>query len=203
MLRASIISILEEIGLTIFLICFGIELIRFMYLIAKKKKIIFYKEILFLGFVIYIVCLFYVVTFQDVNWSTSNYVPFGEMLRYTFGSKLFFKNVIGNMVMFLPYGFFISYFFKIKKVWIMFLLTLLTSLSIETTQSMIGRVFDIDDIILNLLGGIMGHYLYRFLDNIKSHLPVFLKKRIIYNIIMLGILVGIILYLLNIINIGV
>ena len=61
----------------------------------------------------------------------------------------------------------------------MFLLTLLTSLSIETTQSMIGRVFDIDDIILNLLGGIMGHYLYRFLDNIKSHLPVFLKKIII------------------------
>lgn len=203
MFRTFIIGILKEIGLIVFIICFVLELIRLIYLIKRKKKIILYKEMLLLAFIIYVMCLFYVVTFQDVSWSTSNYTPFTEMFRYNFGSKLFFKNVIGNMVMFLPYGFFIAYFLKVKNIFIMLGLTLLASLSIETTQLLIGRVFDIDDIILNLLGGIIGYYLYRILDSIRERLPHFLKKSIIYNIILLVVLIGIILYLLKIINVGV
>lgn len=203
MLRTIIIAIFKEIALPVFIVCLVLGLIRITYLIKTKKRIIFYKEMLLLFFSIYVMCLFYVVTFQDVSWSTSNYTPFTEMLRYDFGSKLFIKNVVGNMVMFLPYGFFIGYFLKIKNVLIMFLLTLLASLSIETTQLLIGRVFDIDDIILNVLGGIVGYYLYRILDSIKYRLPHFLKKSVIYNIIMLMLLIGMILYLLQIINVGV
>ena len=141
----------------------------------------------------YVIALFEVVTFQDVSWSSSNFIPFNEMLRYDFGTKLFFKNVVGNMLMFIPFGFFTSYFLKLKKVYSVFLLTLLTSITIETTQLLIGRVFDIDDIILNVIGGLIGYLIFKIIYKIK-----FLKKEFIYNIIMIVVLIAIILYLLGV-----
>src|SRR5699024_1806752 len=107
-------------------------------------------------FIIYVLCLFYVVTFQDVSWSTSNFTPFSEMFRYEIGSRLFIKNVLGNVILFLPYGFFAAYYLKLKKPWSILGLSILVSLTIETTQLLIGRVFDIDDIILNTIGGLFG-----------------------------------------------
>jgi glycopeptide antibiotics resistance protein len=203
MLRATLVSIFEKIWPMILIFCVVLASIRLAYLVKNNKKIVLYKEILSLGFVIYILCLFYVVTFQDVSWSTSNYIPFKEMFRYNFGTKLFFKNVVGNMIMFVPYGFFVSYFLKLKKPYLILVLTLFTSATIETTQSIIGRVFDIDDILLNLTGGVVGFYLYLGLNNIKEHLPKLLKNSLIYNIIIILVLLGIILYLLEIINVGV
>ena len=80
---------------------------RLSYLFKNKEKLVLYKELLGLSFVIYILCLFQVVTFQDnVSWSSNNFIPFREMFRYNIGSRLFVKNVLGNALMFLPYGFF-------------------------------------------------------------------------------------------------
>ncbi|MBD9097984.1 hypothetical protein EGP98_00030, partial [bacterium] len=59
---------------------------------------------------IYILCLFQVVTFQDATYNTgNNLIPFKEIFRYSLGSRLFIKNVLGNVVMFMPYGFLCSY----------------------------------------------------------------------------------------------
>ena len=146
-------------------------------------------------FIIYILFLFYLVTFHDVSWSTSNFVPFKEILRYTFGSKIFFKNVLGNMILFVPFGFFVSYFLKIDKISIISILTLLTSVTIEETQLIIGRVFDVDDLILNLIGGIIGFILYNIVHKLRISLPNFLKKDYIYNIIMILLIAGLIFYL--------
>ena len=115
------------------------------------------------------------------------------MLRYDFGSELFFRNVIGNMIMFIPYGFFISYVLKNEKPIVAIILTFIVSLTIEITQSLIGRVFDIDDIILNVLGGSVGFVLYYFANRLKF--KGLLQKTIFYNIIIVLILVLIILYL--------
>lgn len=203
MFRTTVINIFQEIWPMILICCVVLISIRTAYLIKNNQKIYFHKEILTLGFFVYIMCLFYVVTFQDVSWSTSNYIPFEEMFRYSFGSKLFFKNVVGNMIMFMPYGFFVSYFLKLKKPLIILLLALVSSATIETTQLVIGRVFDIDDILLNLMGGLIGFYLYRLLNNIKERLPKPLKKSVIYNIMIILMLIGITLYLFEIINVGV
>ena len=146
-----------------------------------------------LDFIMYVIALFEVVTFQDVSWSSSNFIPFKEMLRYEFGTKLFFKNVVGNMIMFIPFGFFTSYFLKLKKIYSVFILTLLTSITIETTQLLIGRVFDIDDILLNILGGLIGYFIFKIIYKIK-----FLKKESIYNIIISVILILIVLYLIGV-----
>ena len=112
---------------------------RVCYLLKNKEKLVLYKELLGLSFVIYILCLFQVVTFQDnVSWSTNNFIPFKEMFRYNIGSRLFVKNVLGNALMFLPYGFFISYYLKNKKPWLTLILTVVASFSIELVQMVIG-----------------------------------------------------------------
>lgn len=177
--------------------CVVIVGLRISYLIKNKKKFVIYKELLGLSFLIYIMCLFQVVTFQDdVTWSSNNFVPFKEILRYNMGSRLFFKNVVGNMVMFLPYGFFISYYLDSKKLTGPFILTAITSFSIETVQLVIGRVFDVDDIILNMLGGTIGFYIYYIIDLFEGKFPKILKNEWFLNILSILLLVGVLLVIL-------
>lgn len=168
--------------------------LRVTYLLMYKPDFSLYRELLTLLFIIYIMCLFYVVTFQDVSWSTSNFIPFKEIFRYDIGSRAFFKNIAGNLIMFIPFGFFASYYLKPKKVGPIFLLSALLSTVIESTQLLIGRVFDIDDIILNVVGGLLGYLIYSNLHWIEEHLPKALKKEWIYNIIMIIIIVVIVVY---------
>lgn len=193
MFSNSIKEILLDIWPSLIICFIIITSLRITFLVKNKVKFIFYKEILMLGFIMYVIALFEVVTFQDVSWSSSNFIPFKEMLRYEFGTKLFFKNVVGNMIMFIPFGFFTSYFLKLKKIYSVFILTLLTSITIETTQLLIGRVFDIDDILLNILGGLIGYFIFKIIYKIK-----FLKKESIYNIIISVILILIVLYLIGV-----
>ena len=115
MFSNSIKEILLDIWPSLIICFIIITSLRITFLVKNKIKFIFYKEILMLGFIMYVIALFEVVTFQDVSWSSSNFIPFKEMLRYEFGTKLFFKNVVGNMIMFIPFGFFTSYFLKLKK----------------------------------------------------------------------------------------
>lgn len=196
MLKETMIDIFSNNWPMILIFTTIIVSIRITQLIYKREEFHFYKEILMLGFVIYILCLFYVVTFQDVSWSSSNFVPFHEMLRYQLGSNLFYRNVVGNMIMFMPYGFFISYLLKLDKGYAIFILTLIASTTIEVTQLKIGRVFDIDDIFLNLCGGMLGFFMYRFLIKVRDYLPPILKKEAFYNIMITIMVCVVIMYLI-------
>ena len=168
--------------------------LRVTYLLMYKTNFTLYKELLGLLFIIYVMCLFYVVTFQDVSWSKSNFIPFREIFRYNFGSRAFIKNIMGNLIMFIPFGFFASYYLKPRKIKPIFLLSVLLSTVIETTQSVIGRVFDVDDIILNIIGGSVGYLVYSNIHWLEGRLPSFLKKDWVYNIIMVIIILAIIIY---------
>lgn len=203
MIRRSLLEILGQVWPTILISSVIAVSMRLVYLIKNKQKIVFYKELLSLIFIIYVLCLFYVVTFQDVGWSSSNFIPFKEMFRYNFGSNLFIKNVLGNIIMFVPYGFFVSYYLDLKKPLSAFFLILLVSASIETTQLLIGRVFDIDDIILNIIGGMLGFGIYKLLNVINSHLPAVLKNPIVYNIIIVLCSILMAMYMFNLIELGV
>ena len=202
MFDVTIVNILSNIWPMVVIFTVILSSYRLAYLLKFKESFVFYDEVLKLGFIIYIMALFYVVTFQDVSWSTSNFIPFKEMLRYEIGSPLFIKNVIGNMIMFLPYGFFTSYLLKLDKKSTMLCLSVIVSLTIEVTQMVIGRVFDVDDIILNILGAMCGYFIYRFIVNIKDRLPHFLKTKWCYNTVVV-IIVFLLWYLYKIMWIGV
>ena len=170
---------------------------RLSYLIKNRdtERFVLYKELLMLSFVIYILCLFQVVTFQDdTSWASNNFIPFKEIFRYSITSRLFIKNVIGNMLMFMPFGFFISYYLKSEKIWIPLFITVITSVAIEVVQlTMIGRVFDVDDIILNVIGGIFGYYIYHSLSILGDKAPSILKNEWFLNVVSILILIGIII----------
>ena len=167
--------------------------LRITYLIKNKEHLTLYRELLTLSFIIYILCLFQIVTFQDeVNWSSNNFIPFKEMFRYELGSRLFLKNVIGNLLLFLPFGFFTTHYLKSEKPYIVIIITVIVSVAIELVQMAIGRVFDIDDIILNIVGGTLGYFIYALLRSIGNKLPKVFKSEVFLNIISVIILIGVI-----------
>lgn len=201
MFNTTIKNILFNIWPMIIIMTVILSSIRITSIIKNREKFTLYDELLKLGFLIYIISLFYVVTFQDVSWSTSNFIPFKEMFRYRIFSTMFFKNVIGNMIMFMPYGFFISYILKLNKKRIVLILSLLISVTIEITQLIIGRVFDVDDILLNVVGGLVGYLIYRIITKIEIHLPSFLKNNCFYNIMVSGLVIIILVYVYKIIGV--
>ena len=192
MFDLTIKNILANTWPMILIITIILSSLRIAYLLKYHEKFKFYEEMLKLGFIIYIISLFYVVTFQDVSWSTSNFIPFKEVFRYQIFSERFFRNVVGNLIMFMPYGFFVSYFLRLDKKKTIFIMSLLVSVTIEVTQLIIGRVFDVDDIMLNVCGGILGYFVYRFIHHFKNKLPNIMKNDIFYNIVT-TILIGIII----------
>lgn len=74
-------------------------------------------------------------------------------------------NVIGNIVLFMPLGFLLPLIFpKTDKLLIMFLLSLLVSVCLEASQYFFQSGFaDIDDVILNTLGGVLGYGFFAFI----------------------------------------
>ena len=77
--------------------------------------------------------------------------------------KLAVINLFGNVIMFVPLGYFLPRLFgKMQKFWKTLLTTMLIIILVELIQlfTLVGSC-DIDDLILNLLGAAMGYGLYR------------------------------------------
>ena len=193
--RIEVISLLKYTWPTVVMAVIIAVLLRITDLIVNKKKFVLHEELLKLSFIIYILCLFYVVTFQDVGWSSHNFVPFKEIFRYDFGSGLFYKNIFGNMLLFVPYGIFIAKYVDLKQPFVVLMISFITSLSIEVIQFLIGRVFDVDDIILNVAGCLLGYALFRLFQKFSTKLPNVLKNDVFWDIVSVIILGGLIWFL--------
>lgn len=173
-------------------------ILRITKIIINKEKFIFYKEFYNLLFVIYLLLLYYLLLSTDNASSGLNLTPFKEITRYPLDSIQFFYNVIGNIVLFLPFGFFISNFIKAKKTHQVLIVSTLISLTAELIQFKIGRAFDIDDIILNVIGAILGFICYKGLRQIRKKLPSIFRNNIFYNLLAIMVLIIIILLFGNI-----
>ena len=197
MIRNIFKDVLPDIWPMLIIILVIICSLRIAYLVIKHKKFQLHKELIALIFIVYVLCLFHVVTFQDNNYGVSNFVPFKEIFRYDMGSDKFIKNVMGNIVLFIPYGFLASYYLDNKKFSVITILTIITTLTIETVQYYIGRVFDIDDIILNLVGSIVGFLTFVGLDAIRNKVKLF-RNDTVLDILIILVLAIIIIYSFNI-----
>ncbi|MDE7223760.1 MAG: VanZ family protein, partial [Acetatifactor sp.] len=92
-----------------------------------------------------------------------NLVTFHPILGRTVDFSLddFLVNVVGNIVMFMPWGFGLVLLWKRKqRVFSVVLHSLALPVFIETCQLFIGRWVDVDDLILNFVGGCLGAALY-------------------------------------------
>ena len=182
--------------LTIFLVV--IAVVRVAAIKNNNEKLVFYKEFSNLLFIIYILLLYELLTRAELNTVRGyNLVPFSEMFRYEIGSTSFYLNVVGNIVIFIPFGYLISTYIKPKRILSILIVSVISSATVEFVQLCIGRSFDVDDIILNSLGAIIGFLIYIGLGAIKKHLPGIFKKDIIYNILCFIILIIMVLYLFS------
>jgi len=170
-------------------------ILRLAYISRSEKKFILYEEIIDLLFIAYILVLFQLVTSQDIGGGGTNLMPFREILRYDIGSASFYRQVLGNMLLFVPFGYFTARYCRIKGLGGITLITLLCSVIIESVQHFIGRSFDIDDIILNVLGGIVGFIVYIFLKAVGKRLPEFMRNKWIKNFFSVAVLLLLGLYI--------
>lgn len=153
---------------------------RLSCIIITHEKINILKELKLLIYIIYCFLLFKLVTTTDFESFSNNFIPFKEIMRYKVTSVLFYRNVVGNILLFLPFGFLITDMIyektnKIKFIFT-FLIVFITSFSIEIIQMFIGRSFDVDDIMLNIVGGIIGFILFYLVNKIVNR---FKKNKII------------------------
>ncbi|MBQ9119867.1 MAG: VanZ family protein [Lachnospiraceae bacterium] len=124
-------------------------------------------------FVLYLAALVYLLFFSEAYGRTINreeyhynLVLFREIRRFyqyreLLGFRVVMINLLGNVVAFMPFGFFLPILKKWAKGFGSVLLaTLSFSLLIELLQ-LIYKVgtFDVDDLFLNTLGGVLGYLL--------------------------------------------
>ena len=81
--------------------------------------------------------------------------------------------LLGNIIMFMPLGFFPALLWRRWRWWKSLLAGFCTSASIEFIQFFIGRSTDIDDVILNTAGALTGFWIYWLLRAIA---PSFTEK---------------------------
>ncbi|MCR1898615.1 VanZ family protein [Irregularibacter muris] len=102
--------------------------------------------------------------------SSSNFVPFKTISTYitamfdgSLNVAIPIKNLLGNLIMFLPMGIYLPYYVKkINKIGGFILLMIIMLLAIEVTQLVTRRgSFDIDDFILNMAGALIGFGIWK------------------------------------------
>ncbi|MBB6454943.1 glycopeptide antibiotics resistance protein [Salirhabdus euzebyi] len=104
-----------------------------------------------------------------------NFTPFSTIKNYfTYFSHFPFLtwiiNIGGNIVVFIPFGIFLPcLFIKLRNV-LSFLVVFLLGITILETSQLYFRVgsFDVDDIILNSVGALIGFVVYFIFRRTKS-----------------------------------
>lgn len=172
--------------------------LRCAYLFKGNKKFVLHKELLALIFIIYILCLYYILMGQEYGNGGVNLIPFKEMFSYKFGSYLFMQNIVGTILLFVPFGFFSSYYLNNRKASLIFLVTLIVSACSAGLIYYLKGIFSIDKVILSVFGGIVGYLLCVALLAIKDKLPKFMKSDAFLNLVIIILVILIVLYSVDI-----
>lgn len=141
----------------------------------KKRRII--RAVSRVCFVVYMALLVYLLLLSDEFGRGTGYADYNCNLIPFQSIKLFIKgreyvgalsviiNLLGNVVAFMPFGALIRWVVDRKMHWYQAVgYTFLFSLCVELLQlvAKVG-VFDVDDLILNTLGGLAGFWCYYIL----------------------------------------
>lgn len=138
--------------------------------VNKKKR----RMIAGILFVLYFSVLFYFLFFSEKMGRTYsereyhyNLIPFKEILRFwnyrdSLGMQTVLLNIVGNVLAFVPFGTFLPIFsMRCKRFWRTILFSFELSFLVEVLQ-LVTRVgsFDVDDLLLNTIGGMIGFIVY-------------------------------------------
>jgi glycopeptide antibiotics resistance protein len=97
----------------------------------------------------------------------ANLIPFKTIIPYLLGHKgllIAGINIAGNIVLLIPFGFLVPLVFR-KMTWkYALILAAAFPLFVEVSQVLLGLgIFDIDDVILNGIGVVLGYGVFVFI----------------------------------------
>lgn len=138
--------------------------------LKTRKRIRLFGKLLF---IVYVVLLLYFLLFSEMYGRTGprmeyayNLELFKEIKRFwtyrdILGPYVVFGNLAGNVLIFIPFGFFLPMASRYRRMFTTLIYSIFLSLSVETVQlfTRIGS-FDVDDILLNTIGGCLGYIIY-------------------------------------------
>lgn len=141
-------------------------------------------------FVLYIFFLLYFLIFSDWYGRTGisaeyryNLVLLKEIKRFIeyreeLGAFAVFTNLFGNILIFVPYGFFISMASSARGFFMTLFYSFGLSLCVEVFQLLtkVGS-FDVDDLLLNTIGGVLGYIFFTICNMIRRQHNGRRKKR--------------------------
>lgn len=149
----------------------------------KKKKLKGYliRECVLASFVFFMISLFSLLFYAEKEQCTPsamyesavrrlsltyqiNIYPFRNITMFfqDVFSIYFLKNVLGNILLFIPMGFALPLLWKKWQSFLrIFLVAFFFPLFIEMGQLFFSRYIDIDDVFLNLLGILAGYGIYK------------------------------------------
>lgn len=147
---------------------------------TKKRNLL--TKAGWLLFYLYIVMLCYFLFFSEhygrneiQSEYKSNLILLHEIKRYLhnwnrIGIERFVVNILGNIFAFSPFGFLLPLLNKrYRYFFVTASLSLLFSLAVETIQLWFRvGIFDVDDLLLNTTGGILGYIFYKIFSLIME-----------------------------------
>ncbi len=154
----------------IFIVVISVLYVPILFTLKKKGKSIL-RQLSYLAlFCSFFLIIFATLLFTEINFRPEQYVlnltPFKWVEEVNSnGIDRVIVEVVPNIIMFIPLGSFLPVVFKMmRKLYRAFFIIFLVTFSVEFLQYFIGRSSDIDDMIANILGGIIGYGIFKIFD---------------------------------------
>ena len=153
----------------------------------QLKRLRALGKVLFAAYVVFIV---YFLLFSDWYGRTGvtatyryNLELFKEIKRFIIyrrelGAFAVFTNLFGNILIFVPFGFFLPMGSKRRSFFVTLFYSFGLSLCVEIFQ-LITKVgsFDVDDLLLNTIGGVIGYILSAVCNMVRRHYAAGKRKK--------------------------
>lgn len=145
--------------------------------LRKTKVLRAFGKVLFILYIGFLIYFLFLAEWYGRSGVTEEYrynlELFREIKRFIIyreqlGMYAVFANLAGNVLIFIPYGFFISMASRSRGFFKTLFFSMGLSLCVETVQ-LFTRVgsFDVDDILLNTIGGVLGYIIFSICNVIR------------------------------------
>ena len=136
----------------------------------KRKRFRILGKILF---VLYIAFLLYFLILADWYGRSRQMQNYRSQIGW-----VAYANLFGNVLIFIPFGFFMPMASRYRSFFLTTVYSFGLSFLVETFQ-LVSRVgsFDVDDLLLNTIGGILGYIIFGICNTIRRWLDADQKRK--------------------------